>query len=301
MNKHRLLERIQDLTEPLSPISIDHPTKLDTLTGIQCVAFDFYGTMFISAVGDIGVDEDQQEHSEAFFSESLSDTGFNILKDEAGHRGNELFEETIDKSITAAQKKGIDHPEPDLRAVWWDVLTQLWDEKFIEGEVTKEKVIQFGIEFEFRVNDIWPAPNLKTVLTNLLNQDIRLGIISNSQYYTPLAFESFYKQSPEEFGFDPNLLTWSYQTKIKKPSVDFYKHFAKAITQENLRSEEVLYVGNDIRKDIAPVKSLGMKTALYVGDKRSIRHEANDLKKEEYKPDLIIDNLTQIPDCLSFG
>ncbi|GAA5520820.1 HAD family hydrolase [Aliifodinibius salicampi] len=301
MNKQKLLERIQDLTHPLSPISIDHPTKLDTLTDIQCVAFDFYGTMFISSVGDIGVDKDQQEHSEAFFSESLRDTGFEILKDEVGGRGNKLFEETIDKSVTAAQKKGIDHPEPDLRAVWWDVLTKLTDEQLIEGELTKERVIQFGIEFEFRINNIWPVPNLKTVLTTLLNQDIRLGIISNSQYYTPLAFEAFYEQSPEEFGFDPNLITWSYQARLKKPSVDFYKQFAKTLTQENLISEEVLYVGNDIRKDIAPAKSLGMKTALYVGDKRSIRHKPGDIEKEAYKPDLIIDDLTQLTNCISAG
>ncbi|HLR24913.1 MAG TPA: HAD hydrolase-like protein, partial [Fodinibius sp.] len=66
-----------------------------------------------------------------------------------------------------------------------------------------------------------------------------------------------------------------------------------------LQPEEILYVGNDIRKDVQPAKTLGMRTALYVGDRRSLRHQTGELDTDDYRPDLIIDDLRQIEECLA--
>ena len=298
MNKQELLDRIQELTQPLSPIGIDHQTKLRKLDNIKCVAFDFYGTMFISDVGDIGIDESAQTDSVAIFSESLRQTRFELTGKNAAERGKELFEETIDSLLTAAHNDGIDHPEPDIRAVWWDVLTNLLEENQISGELSRETAEEFGVEFEFRINDIWPVPGLRELLNSLKEKGLELGVISNSQFYTPLAFEAFFDYSPEEFGFNPNLLVWSFKTGYKKPSRHFYNFFIDGADKENLDPAEVLYVGNDIRKDIQPASELGLKTALYVGDRRSIRHEEEELEKKVFKPDLVIDDLRQILDCL---
>lgn len=298
MNRAQLLERIQDLTHPLSPISIDHPQKLQSLQDIRCVAFDFYGTMFISAVGDIGIDEGQQSKSADYFFASLKDCGLTIRHEQAGNRGLALFKDTITAHISNAQTNGVDHPEPDVRTVWFEVLQKMQEEQLIAGSVTPDLALRFGIEFEFRINDIWPVPNLKKLLNNLLDDGLELGIISNSQFYTPIAFEAFLGASPAGFGFNPDLLVWSYQTGVKKPSKQFYRVFDRAADKEGLQPEQILYVGNDIRKDIQPAKSLGMRTALYVGDQRSIRHETQELEANDYQPDLIIRDLHQIRKCL---
>lgn len=298
MEKSLLLERIKTLTYPLSPISINHKTKLQKLDDIRCVAFDFYGTMFISAVGDIGVDEEQKSASATYFEKALEDTGFTILDDQAGNRGTELFEETVSSHKQKAKNQGIDYPEPNIVSVWQDVLTALKNEQFIDGDLSRDAAVYFGIEFEFRINDIWPTPGLKEFLNALLDNGLTLGIISNSQFYTPIAFETFMGEDPVSFGFHPELLIWSFDTGRKKPSIHFYKIFVEAAKKKDLDPQEVLYVGNDIRKDIRPAKELGMKTALYVGDERSIRHKQKELQKPEFAPDLVIDDLHQILECL---
>lgn len=298
MNKEQLLTRIQDLTSPLSPISVGHDTQLKSLSGIRCVAFDFYGTMFIADMGDIDFDEDEVEGNPLYFSKALEASGFEIQKSEAGKRARKLFKEITHNLITAAKDEGIYHPEPDIRAVWYEVLNSLLEEEYISGNLNKDAAVHFGIEFEFLVNDVWPVPDLDSLLNELLDHDLKLGIISNSQFYTPLLFESFLDKSPEEFGFDPNLLIWSFRTGLKKPSHDFYQLFINSAEKEDLKPEEILYIGNDIRKDIEPAKALGMKTALYIGDERSLRHELEDLEKTKLQPDLIIDDLHQILECL---
>lgn len=296
-NKNELLERIRILSNPLAPVSINTKPQLRELENIRCVAFDFYGTMFISAVGDIGIDEEQEESNAEYFAEALEHTGFTILQSDGAKRGIQIFDETITTHIETAKNKGIDYPEPVISAVWLDVLNTLLKKELIKGNISKLKALEFGIEFELRVNDVWPVPDLKPVLNRLLDQNLMLGIISNSQYYTPLTFEAILGSHPEEF-FDPDLLIWSYETGRKKPSADFYRLFIQAAEKKKIKAEEVLYVGNDIRKDIQPAKEVGMKTALYVGDRRSIRHKDHELDQPQFAADIIIDDLKQLFQCL---
>jgi len=296
--KRMLIERIKELAEPLSPISIDHATSLKKLSGIKCVAFDFYGTMFISGVGDIGIDEDPEGESEEIFRNSLEAAGFTVNDVSAGTYGLQVLEKTLARHKDEAKERGIAYPEPEIREVWKDTLKEMAEQSMISGSVDESSIAKFAVEFEFRINAVWPVPNLAGILTNLKKQGLELAIISNSQFYTPLAFEAIIGQSPENFGFNKDLLVWSYKCGRKKPDTDFYADFVNRIQEQGMDPTEVLYVGNDINKDIKPAKYLGMHTALFVGDSRSIRHEESELKHLSQSPDLVIDRLSQIHECL---
>ncbi len=299
MNKKPLIERIKKLTSPLHPEPYSHKTQLKKLRDIKCVALDFYGTMFISGAGDIGVDEEQKSSYELHFREALNYIGFSVPDEAlAGETGLEKFNEIIEAYIDKRKETdGIEYPEPDIAVIWEDVLVSLEQRNLIDGPVTHRQAIRFAIEYEFRTNTIWPLPELIHTLKTILDHNCRLGIISNSQFYTPLAFEALIGQTTNDFGFDPDLQKWSYVNGIKKPSLQFYRQFIKELPAKNLKPGNVLFVGNDLFKDILPTKELNMKTALYIGDRRSLRHEEEDLTPKN-QPDLIIDDLQQIPECL---
>lgn len=296
--KQKLIKRIKELAEPLSPIPADHATVLKKVDGIKCVAFDFYGTMFLSGVGDIGIDEDQQEESEVIFRKSLKASGFTIKDTSAGTLGLQILKRTLNRHKEKAKENDITYPEPEIREVWKDVLDELSEQSVVSGTVDEVSVSTFAIEFEFRINAIWPVPNLAEILLQLKKRGLELAIISNSQFYTPLAFEAIIGRSPENFGFNKDLLVWSYECGRKKPDIVFYEEFVKRIQEQDLDPSEVLYTGNDINKDVQPAADLGMQTALFVGDSRSIRHEESDLKNISSAPEMVIDNLSQIDDCL---
>jgi len=297
-NRELLINRIRELSKPMSPIPSNHATRLEPLRDIHCVAFDFYGTMFMSGVGDIGIDEEQKEESQSLFEEALKSTDIEVVSGSAGKAGLQILKQMLDRHISQGKKKGIPYPEPEIRDVWEGTLKELASRSMIQCPVTDSAIHRFAIEFEFRINTILPVPHLEEILRSLLELDLKLGIISNSQFYTPLAFEAFIGQSPERFGFESELLVWSFATGRKKPDPQFYQVFVDRLEQKDLKPEQVLYVGNDIRKDIEPAKSLGMRTALFVGDNRSIRHEEEELEKAAFKPDLVVDNLSQITNSL---
>lgn len=298
MQKTKLLERIAALTSRIAPQPFGHITQLGSLRGIRCVAFDFYGTMFISGVGDISVDEEKKSSYSTYFTEALHSTGFKIEQKKVGKVGLYYFDEVLSNHIGRLKKRGVDYPEPEIRSVWQEVLIRLQNEGFIWGSINRDNIARFAIEFEFRANTIWPVPQLESILRGLLDRDLMLGIISNSQFYTPLAFKALMGQSPTDFGFEAELQKWSYSEGVKKPSLKLYRQFRDELPDKKLLPEEVLYVGNDLKKDMHPAQKMGFKTALYVGDQRSVRHTPEELNKSARQPDLVLDDLSQIKGCL---
>src|SRR6056297_92784 len=234
------------LSKPLEPKQTGTEPSLVKLPEIACVAFDFYGTMFISAVGDIGIDDGTADVDT--FTAALDNSELTIIDKHAAHVGFDLYDVIVDDHCKALEKQGYDTPEPDIRAVWTDVLSSLKQKRLIQGTIGEEVVSKFAIEFEARMNPIWPMPNLKDLLASLREKDHELSIISNSQFYTPIAFEALTGKSLSDMEFNKNLLHWSFEEKLKKPSMRFYESFLEKLTNSNpdIKPEQVLYIGNDM-------------------------------------------------------
>ena len=70
---------------------------------------------------------------------------------------------------------------------------------------------------------------------------------------------------------------------------------AKAILlRMGIPAAAVLFVGNDIRNDIWPAQAVGFKSALFAGDRRSLRQRQSDGRYKDVSPDLIVTDLRQL-------
>ncbi len=284
--------------KPLEPIETGTEPVLKKLKEIKCVAFDFYGTMFISAVGDIGIDDGKADAD--IITAALDNCELTILDTEAAFMGFDYYDLVVDEHSKILKNQGYENPEPDIRHIWMDVLNSLKQKRLIQGTIDEETVSKFAIEFEIRMNPIWPMPDLLKVITSLKEKKIELAVISNSQFYTPIAFEALTGNSLSNLGFNQQLLHWSFEEKLKKPSVSFYEAFLDKIERSDakLKPHQILYVGNDMLKDILPAHNMGLKTALFAGDKRSLKWRKENKNCKNLKPDLIITKLNQILDCV---
>jgi len=153
---------------PLSPLPtpLNQSGKLDKK--IKCILFDIYGTLFISASGDIGTvkkisqETDKIEHLLERFK--IKRNAKTLLKDFFG---------TIDKNHANLKKKGIDFAEIEIDKIWMSVI----------GDDNLKRARAFALEFELIVNPAYPMPHLKQVLWKLKIRHITLGIISNAQFF----------------------------------------------------------------------------------------------------------------------
>ncbi len=84
----------------------------------------------------------------------------------------------------------------------------------------------------------------------------------------------------------------------KKPSERLFQSALDQLKKRGIGPAEVLHVGSRIDKDLAPAKRLGMKTALFAGDRASLAATPEQLKDPATKPDVLLTDLRQIADVI---
>jgi putative hydrolase of the HAD superfamily len=86
------------------------------------------------------------------------------------------------------------------------------------------------------------------------------------------------------------------------PSDKVFRHALATFAEQDISPGEVLHVGSRVALDLVPARRLGMKTALFAGDKASLQATPEQLKEPASRPDVLITELSQIADvipCLS--
>ena len=141
-------------------------------------------------------------------------------------------------------------------------------------------------------------PYLKETLADIKETGLLMGIISNAQFYTPLLFPALIDQDLTACGFDNDLSWFSYQSKRAKPDTWMYEQARSALEAREVAAEEVLYVGNDMLNDMLPAATVGFKTALFAGDKRSLRLREDHPEAAQVQVDCIITDLRQLLEIL---
>lgn len=293
MTESTWLQMITDRRQD-GPVALpdDAGPRLVKLEGIRAVVFDVYGTLFSSGVGDISLAT--EDDRDALLRETLIANGIypTALADKL--RLDEQLHNLIHGHQDSRREEGIEYPEVDIRRVWQDLLNQLEALNLIEplDEISIEKLV---LDYETRVNPTQPMPGLADALGELHERSLVLSVISNAQFYTPFLFEAFLGKTIEELGFCPNCNVWSYAELEGKPSQQLYKYAEKRLAEHHsITPEQCLYVGNDMRNDIWPAQALGFKTALFAGDRLSLRRREDHPACKDIRADLEITELDQI-------
>jgi HAD superfamily hydrolase (TIGR01549 family) len=87
----------------------------------------------------------------------------------------------------------------------------------------------------------------------LLKRNHKLGIVSNFSGNLELILAEFSLNEYFDFVLD------SYHVGLEKPSLDFFKI---ALTKAKAIEKSILFVGDNLDRDIRPAKKLGLQTVL---------------------------------------
>ena len=265
--------------EPLSPLSTTVNPGGNLEEDIGCLLFDIYGTLFISGSGDISIARRQSRQTQQI--RKLLET--HHIKKNPQTLLDDFFS-AIDKEHEKLKKKGVDVPEVEIEKIWASVL----------GIDDLDVARAFAVEFEMIVNPVYPMPNVEKILSACRQSHIVTGIISNAQFFTPYLFHWFFNSRPEDIGFNPDLIFYSYKTGYAKPSTVMFEYAAENLEHMNIPSSSALYIGNDMLNDIFPAQKTGFKTALFAGDARSLRMREDHPECRNLSPDIIITDLVQL-------
>jgi putative hydrolase of the HAD superfamily len=264
---------------PLKPIPTGMRPRGRLKPPIKCLLCDIYGTLFISASGDIGSAGPLDGRSMQL-DRLLSRYGHSISAEKVLKR----LHRTIQDFHAASRDQGVDYPEVIIESVWERVLA------FNDPQSLRN----FAVEFEMIMNPVWPMPGLEKLLEHCRKYGIALGIISNAQFFTPYLFEWLLQATPAHLGFDAELTWYSYRNGCAKPSPALFQKALRMLDDRGIAQQHVAFLGNDMRNDIRPARQAGFQTILFAGDSRSLRLRADDPLCKDLAPDRVIVDLNQL-------
>ena len=265
--------------KPMQPIPTgETPRGLKRLVHIQAILFDVYGTLIISRAGESNI---TAEHSRQELMDKLL-RHYEIA--ESSDTVGRFLREAIDREHARLIGQGIDYPEVDILEIWRSILD--WDDL--------SQLKTFAQAYETMINPVYPMPGLMKMLQSCRERALTMGLISNAQFYTQGLLENMLAEPLVASGFDPQLILVSYQYQLAKPSVVLFEMAAKRLRDTGIQPEVSLFVGNDMRKDVLPAKTVGFQTALFAGDQRSLRWRQDDPCCRDVVPDMVVTDLRQL-------
>lgn len=286
---------LADLT-PLEPLETGVISRFSYDQEIKAVLFDIYGTLLVSSSGDI----DQAEISTEILNQAFEAANIIIGNGSAEVLSGILddFENTIRICQDAARKNAIPYPEIDVLSIWKIVLIHAHRKNIVKYSDYADISLMTCV-FEFLSNQVYPMPGMKDVLHQLQQKNIPVGVVSNAQFYTPVIMNYFLndKISMKDRikGIDRELTVFSYKFGKGKPDASLFEELIPTLNRKyGLTPQEVLFVGNDMLKDVYAASKAGFKTALFAGDKRSLRMREDDRRVNGLKPDFVITTLNQV-------
>jgi len=197
----------------------------------------------------------------------------------------------IEASISAMIDAGLDMKDDDIKKILFDIYEEkgieyhyIFDDflKKVKGDVDP-KILSAGILAYRKIREahLDPYPGVVPTLIKLKEEGFKIGIVSDAprmKAWGRLA-------STGLLHFFSTVVTVD-DAGVEKPSE---LPFKKALSDMGVKPEETIMVGNDLSRDIAGAKRLGMKTIFAKYGEGGGRNEKTDVE-----PDYTINSFREL-------
>jgi putative hydrolase of the HAD superfamily len=226
----------------------------------KAILFDVYGTLVSPLLGDL---EEQARLASGEDSFIAAAERFGYSR-EVGIRWHKWFFEAIASEHQELKEKGVTPAEVQVDQIWAAMIRRSGG----DPAITQPRAI--AAYREMLANPVRAFAGAAEVLQELKANRIRLGIVSNSQFYTMPILGMTLGFAPDEI-FDAELTFLSYRLGFAKPSPYFFRLVRTTVMRMGLQVEEALIVGNDCKNDILAAEAHGLRALLFYGNDQSVR------------------------------
>lgn len=169
---------------------------------------------------------------------------------------------------------------------------QIWNDYYLKQyRIGLDRIAPIAEELSFRYDydrvRVIRRPNLVETITELKNMGMRLGVISN------IISASVVPHFLKEYGIEDFMecVVMSSVCGVRKPGAEIFRVAERAM---NLKPEDFAYVGDTLSRDVRGVRNAGWHTMIQIRNP-SISHRDVGMAELGYKPDYLIDDLSEIP------
>ncbi|MGL4554320.1 MAG: HAD family hydrolase [Gemmataceae bacterium] len=300
------LDQRADLPWPAAPQAVRIKAKphLTRLADVRAVLWSAYGTLLAIPLGDLVF-----EHPQPFIMSNALDRTIQEFKMWASMSRKpgqpsdymlDIYKQILLESRVAAP--GEKHPEADAAALWERILKRLlqkdykFDATFYGALNEYSRKVAYFFHASLQGTACYDGAAAAVALVR--DKGYTQGLLADGQCFTPTQVARGLKAQDESLAvtFDPVVL--SYELRGRKPSERLFRAALEKLQAKGLSAGEILHVGSRIKEDLIPSRRLGMKTALFAGDKTSLQATPEQLKDPAGRPDVLMTELGQIAEVV---
>lgn len=301
----------RDLPWP-APVAVERPKArpyLIRLPRIRAVLWNVYGTLLSITGGELWF-----EHPQAFVMDVALDKTIQEFKmwGSMSRKPGQPSEymKHIYSQVLAEQKTfpgGVEkHPEVSSERLWEAIIKKLLqkDYQFDAGFFGSLNEFSRKVAYFFHASLQGTAcyPGAADALRVVRKRGLEQGLLGDGQCFTQVQLQRGLSGQDEGVRLSEllsdGLVVLSYEVRARKPSERLFRQALTALDEKGIEPGSVLHVGSRLQQDLVPARRLGMKTALFAGDRASLQATPEQLKDSSSRPDVLLTELSQITEVL---
>jgi FMN phosphatase YigB (HAD superfamily) len=305
------LDTRHDLAWP-SPPAVDRPKArphLVRLPQVRAVLWNVYGTLLRIAGGELWFEHPQVFVMDAALDKTIQEYKmWSSMSRKPGQPSDYLKQLylqvlTEHRAVPGGTEK---YPEVAAERVWEALLKKLFqkDYQFDAGFFGSLNEFSRKVAYFFHASLQATAcyDGAAAALRQVTEYGVKQGLLADAQCFTRVQLQRGLASQDKEIVldklFDKDLIVLSCEVRGCKPSERLFRQAVAALNEQGIASNEVLHVGSRIQQDLVPARRLGMRTALFAGDRNSLQASAEQLKEPASRPDVLLTELSQITEVV---
>lgn len=305
------LDTRADLTWPEPPEL--HGTKsrphLKGIAGLRAVTWNVYGTLLTVAGGEFF-----REHPQKFVTDHALDKTIQEFKmwksmsRKPGPPADQLrvMLEKVTDELGFQVEKGEKYPEIPQEKVWEGIIKKLMQNEYVINTSFYGPIEEYAVKIAYfyhrSLQVAAPGKGATEAVLELKAMNVWQGLLADGQVYSPLELQrGLAAQDPMcvlDFCIPQSRRVLSSGVKARKPSERLFKEMLRRLRDAGIEPGETLHVSNDLPNDLVPAKRHGFLTALYAGDRHSLRAPPELINDKSLRPNLLLTDLTQVVELL---
>jgi FMN phosphatase YigB (HAD superfamily) len=277
--------------------------------GIRAVTFSIYGTLLAISTGELLFEHPQKFIMDLALEKTVQEYKMWASMSRKPGQPSEYMGQLYNKSLTELRmvpSPGEKHPEIQAERVWEKIVKMLFQKEYQFDASFYGSLNEFSrkIAFFFHASLQGTAcyEGAAQTLQGLKQRGIAAGLLADAQVFTPVQLQRGLTAQDAAARVDElidnDVRALSFEVGARKPSERLFKRVLTVLEGRGIDPGEILHVGSRITQDVMPAKKLGMRTALFAGDKASLAATAEQLKDPASRPDVLVTELPQLLDVV---
>jgi FMN phosphatase YigB (HAD superfamily) len=307
----RALDSRDDLSWPASP-DIEAPrakAHIKKLPGIRAVTWSVYGTLMAIVGGDLLFEVPQRLIMDLAMDKAIREFKMWGAMSRKPGQPSEYMVPTYLELLARQRMLGgghVRHPEIAIERVWENLIKRLLKKDYVFDAAYYGALNEFSQKvayfFQASLQGSGCYAGAANTLSKLARRGITQALLSDGQCFTSAHLAHLLNRQVAGIDaggvLDRDVSTLSHQFGARKPSDHLFRRTLTKLAEKNIKADQVLHVGSRVVQDIAPARRLGMRTALFAGDRASLHATPKQMEQSANRPDVLLTDLPQITDVV---